>query len=432
MLEFSVLNNYNYENKSTFFRHLDKLSSPYRRLFGGRDVDVLNRSVMMSRMSTTRKVVIVMLSIVLFPAALVSLTSLLIKSIAYRGEKEKIQSQFDISNKFFRDFHEQCGRKDFDLAYKTIKERPQLIKLDSAAENLEELIHYKIKQKTAFVEIPELIRLAKTDKILKLIQDAIEGQFQCQLLALSGDEIFQFICQSLPYFSEKNIQLCVKTICEEVLTIKETDEILLIANKLTLAHELLGSFFAMKTYSPDYSFDPDQRKMFRIVQSFTLTKSAPMYQSIFEDREDMNQIQLCLARLRTIDLLIADINLTSFNKGSFDVICQKLQGFANEAKQFVFVSQNEHACVSAFSHMCTLSVQLIQEVKSNPHLSIEKSDTFQKIEQCLQQQDTCFNNFVKEKIPTENLPQIKFTLKWYEQEFLLKFAKDLRKKMLDL
>src|ERR1700722_4679983 len=102
---YSVFNNYNYENKHFIISCLDCFSTPLRRVFGGRNICVLSQTYM-NEMSTGRKVATVFFSVLIFPVAIISIASLLIKvgtfPFVWEKKKVKVQTQetWNIINQF--------------------------------------------------------------------------------------------------------------------------------------------------------------------------------------------------------------------------------------------------------------------------------------------------------------------------------------------
>ena len=99
---YSVLNNYSYKDKSFFISFLDLLSTPCRRILGGRSVSILSQTYD-SKMSGTLKITVLFFSVLIFPVGIVSVASFAIKlaTLPWFWEGKIVKDQTRITCRVF-------------------------------------------------------------------------------------------------------------------------------------------------------------------------------------------------------------------------------------------------------------------------------------------------------------------------------------------
>lgn len=78
-IHYSIFNNYEYSSKNKLQVFLDRASTPVRLILGGRNINLLNCEEEQGA-STTKKVLLLALSIIFFPVGLISSAALLLKT----------------------------------------------------------------------------------------------------------------------------------------------------------------------------------------------------------------------------------------------------------------------------------------------------------------------------------------------------------------
>lgn len=134
---YSVLNNYNYKDKSSLYSSLDWLSTPCRRVLGGRNVSVLSQTYE-NKMSGANKVATVFFSVLIFPVAIVSIASLLIKmaTVPWFWEKKKVKVQSQQTWNIINQFKKAFQNSDYDQAIQIFNQRSEVGKRSDIYDDL--------------------------------------------------------------------------------------------------------------------------------------------------------------------------------------------------------------------------------------------------------------------------------------------------------
>lgn len=85
---FSILNNYQYEGKSKFQKTLDLISSPCRKILGGRNINLIDHTSQ-GKIKVSEKLGNLILSLVLLPVGIISFTALIVKLVYNASSKEE-------------------------------------------------------------------------------------------------------------------------------------------------------------------------------------------------------------------------------------------------------------------------------------------------------------------------------------------------------
>ncbi len=248
---YSVLNNYNYENKSDFSSKVDWLSTPCRRVLGGRN-DCLLSQTYDDKMTTAFKVATVFFSVLIFPIAIISVVSFAIKlaTFPFTWEKKIVikesQKSWDMINLFNSVF--QNGQ--YDKALQIIKERPQLGNRKDINGKLFQLINIKINNITPWVEVQSMLTLLPNHDAIVLINHAVKKQlsseFANDLFLTSSDHIIQFVQNSLRDRSVQALADCYKKLISDAMLIDLNEDLLFNLIKMDLADHILHSLTQLK------------------------------------------------------------------------------------------------------------------------------------------------------------------------------------------
>lgn len=247
--DYSILNNYNYTNKSTLDSILDTLSAPCRRVLGGRSVDLFSQTYD-SKMMTVFKVLTVVFSILIFPIAIVSTLSLALKLVtrSQDWEKKKIAEQSTLTWAVIDIFKKSFEDKDYNLAIHTIKENPEIATRSEISDSLFTIINQKINTSASWKEIAPLLKYLSNKHATTLINHAIKTRlmedYKNDCFHTSANDLLQFIKNSLPDQSLEAFETCYKHLLTNILKL-EADPIIN-AIKLNFADALISSLTHMQ------------------------------------------------------------------------------------------------------------------------------------------------------------------------------------------
>lgn len=184
-MTFSIFNSYDYKNKSFALAALDKLSTPCRLAFGGKKVYVLSQTS--KETSTSARVAAVFFSVLIFPIAVISISSLVIKAatLPWIWQKKNVKNQSKQAEEMIKQFN---ATGTYDKAIEILMKSPEIGKNPDVYENFSNIVKTKINENCSFEDICEalpflrqwmqwnwLIRLLKLDcpmttKIIETLQ----------------------------------------------------------------------------------------------------------------------------------------------------------------------------------------------------------------------------------------------------------------------
>lgn len=247
--DYSVWNNYIYENKPEFFRFLDRLSTPFREIFGGRNVHV-SSDTYCDGMSTCAKVA----SAIIFPIAIISAAFFLIKLATCPCDweqkkvtaiRERAQKEQDETIKKITEFNNLYQDNKFDEASNIFLERGQIVYEPGVLENILSIIEDKINDHAPWEEIEELlsqlshINVAKAIDLIKLaVQKKIEWEStEGHPLLTDPITVWKFVEGSLNGWSHF-IERCYKQLYSETLQIDPDENIKPLCDALKYLYNL--------------------------------------------------------------------------------------------------------------------------------------------------------------------------------------------------
>lgn len=339
---YSALNNYNYGGKSFLLSSLDWLSTPCRRILGGRNVCVLSQTYE-NEMSTAGKVATLFFSIVIFPLGIVSITSLAIKVATlpwiWEAKKVKVQSQetWNVINQFNR----AIEKNEYDQAIQ-ICQRSEIGKRNDIYTNLFKSINQKIINNSSWEEIQKVLPLLRLNDAIGLINLSIKmrlsNEFANDCNLTTPKQINDFIRSSLKNCSIQDLENCYNKLFSDALSVDVNENIILCAIKMDIADFMIKSFIQLKISYAKNDLERSLAKLKENVLRYSLfkaeQKSSYNYSLIFNSTEYMPQVSSAIQDLRNINLFVRQ-TLNKLNALSTDTNEQeKWKGVRSEFIKF--------------------------------------------------------------------------------------------------
>lgn len=246
---YSVLNNYVYENKSGLISALDWLSTPCRRVLGGRNVYVLNQTEE-NQMSPAWRVTVAVLSILIFPIAVVSIASLLVKmgSLPWIWEQRKVKVISEKNKDTIHKIESAVKANNYDEVIKIYQQRPDFENRKAIYDGYFKAVNSKVISRAPWGEIQSLFRFLKTDDIIILINHAVNKRLSyvnnnafnqdINPNFFSGEELEDLIKNSLRN-RVKGIDDCCQLLISSAFQIDSNDIAFCKAVKMELADHLI-------------------------------------------------------------------------------------------------------------------------------------------------------------------------------------------------
>lgn len=241
---YSVLNCYQYKNKSAALSALDWLSSPLRGVLGGRNVSVLSETYQ-KQMTTAKKISTVFFAVLIFPIAIISIACLLIKlaTCPCVWEKKKIQVQSQQTWNIIHLFNNAFNAQNYDEAIRIYRTAPEIGERDDIDAMLFKTVNAKINAQAPWSELKELLQLLKPQDTIRLIDHAVKTRLdkenELATFVLSGQIVQNLITGSLPNATIETIEKCYKHLFANSLRISLSPHLTLTAMKLEIAHHLI-------------------------------------------------------------------------------------------------------------------------------------------------------------------------------------------------
>lgn len=248
---YSFLNNYTYKNKSKVMSTLDFLSTPCRKALGGRNVNILSQTYH-NPTSTAGKVATVFFSVLIFPVAVISTASLLIKFASFPGfwEKKKIKEQTKDTWKVINAFNQAFDKKDYNSAIQNFKQRSEIIGRKDVGNKFFKIVNSKINNIDPWNEIQDLLPYMSTRDSIELINHMVKTRLAHEVkndrFEMQGDQVNRFIVNSLRVKSKKNIEECCKKLFSGALQINVDDDLITNAIKMDILRPLIDRLASLQ------------------------------------------------------------------------------------------------------------------------------------------------------------------------------------------
>lgn len=304
---YSVLNNYTYQGKSSFMSNLDWLSTPCRRVFGGRNVCVLSQTFEYP-MSKQKRITTLFFSVLIFPIAIVSGASLLIKMafIPWKWEAKIIKTQSQDVWKVINQFNDDFKNGQYDSAIKVFFQQTMILKRTEIYDTLFKCINLKINQHSPWEEIQPALRYMNAVDVIELINWAVKTRLADELqkgqCLLAAQPIINLIQRSLR-LTLCNIESCYKKILSH-LKIDMTQDLIFNALKMDLAHNLIQYLTELKINQATDAYGKMKPKLDEIQLYYSIFTKGQNYSDLYfiiKNDESMKQVGAEIQNIRNIN-----------------------------------------------------------------------------------------------------------------------------------
>lgn len=319
---YSPLNCYEYQGKSSIISAIDWCSTPCRRLLGGRNV-YLEEQTYSHKMSNAMKITVLFFSVVIFPIAIIAVTSLALKLITFpwKWEKNIVKEVSERALKDLENFNTAFTENKYDEAIEVVKQRPDLMGRNQVNHQFFQIINRKINQNAPWTEVEGLLRFLSFGDAKKLIAYAIKlrlvEEFRENTFLTTPDEIFKFINESQGRYSLENLEELCKLILVEAFKVTPGQPPAEKIMKMDFADRLLRNLTEIKLRHVENQFplprdEIEQLRYKNGISSVEIDEETtrmtfidePMelmeLRIIFREREDMKQIRAAAEALRHV------------------------------------------------------------------------------------------------------------------------------------
>ncbi len=356
---YSVFNNYIYEHKPLICSILDGLSSPCRRVFGGRNVSVISQ---MHGEKATNRVAILFFSILIFPIAVVSIATLLIKLATFPciWEKRKVTVQSRQTCAIIQQFNDEFRRNKYSDAIKTFLRRPEIRARDHEYNTLFTALNQSINAGGSWEEIQKALSFLKSDAAIALIDHAVKVRLSYEFVnschSTSANSIILFIRNSLNAAGSEQIEACCKKLLSSALNIDVQDDLVCKAVKMDIADHLIRAFSQSAQENP---LAPLQEFLLRPLL-FKEGQNHWHWMAIFNSADDMQQVSRVVQNLRDIDLIggefLNKLNTLSkecsTNQEQWKILYSELSQYRNRLIQLaLFLDREERLYLESHQKM---------------------------------------------------------------------------------
>lgn len=304
---YSPLNSYKYPNKSSMLSALDWLSTPCRRVFGGRDICVLSQSYL-AKMPTTRKVIVVIFSILIFPIIIISMASLMIKLATCPNiwEKKKIKNLTQQVWSDINKFDDAYNVGQLDCSIQIIKKTPELLKRSELYQKFYKIINVKINNEAQWDEVQNLLPFLRANDIIGLINWAVKlrlkSEFQNKEYLTNGHEIIDFVTHALNKANKNDIKQCYKKLLSDAFQMIANENILETVFKMNLADQIIVALLQISVNSPEnqHSLEKTLKEKALRRQIFKSGEQNTVLQLTFDSKQQMFKINEVIEEIRQI------------------------------------------------------------------------------------------------------------------------------------
>lgn len=245
---YSPLNNYHYNNKSSVMSCLDFFSTPARRVLGGRNVNVLTQAAE-NKMSTTRKVMVVFISVLIPAIALISMTALLLKlaTMPWVWEKKRIQVQSDKAKGVIDQF-DAVFKKNSQEAIKLVTSHPHLAKRNDIYDKFWKSLEQSVNNHATWADLGPSLAILRPADAITMIKHAIGTQisyeFNSNSPVTTPQHVIDFIKKSL--HRSADVLSCYEGLISGTLQIDSKEDLLFNAIRLDCADQIIKDYVRMR------------------------------------------------------------------------------------------------------------------------------------------------------------------------------------------
>ena len=404
---YSPLNNYNYENKHFLFSSLDWFSTPCRRILGGRNVCVLSQTYE-NVMSTPRKVATVFFAVLIFPVAIISITSLVIKlaTFPFLWENKKVKIQSKETWNIINQFNIAFNNNDYDKAIKSFIKRPEIVERSSIYDTLFKAINLKINNLSLWEDVQLALPFLRNDSIIDLINHAVKvklsNEFKNDCILMQGKDITNFIQNSLRHADMEEIEACYEKLLSNALQIDTNEDLPLSAIKMDLADHMLRSLTKMRISNAENQLENLMAGHKETLLRYSVFKKGQVYSNywqIFSSIGDMQKISASVQNMRNIYLLaqqtLNQLSVLSASdntdpRAQWNDIRNEFVKFNVSLGELVATNEGEKKYINTLQSMFSTMITFIDNILKGA--SVEEIGSFtQKMEIFL---ETHTNNFL--------------------------------------
>ncbi len=215
-VSYSIFNNYEYSNKSKAVSVLDVLSTPVRRLLGGRNVSMMSFkaseewsrsqkkgfaivSIIILAAGCSLIPVVPALGIILVSVIAISLFAFAVKALTlpWLWQKSSVQAEYDATDQKTTDFNTQFDSGHIDEALSILKNHPKLGSIPSVQTRLVKQIQQMIFEQKDKDSIAALIKTLPRKKGIDLVNFYISNTLVKSVYWLDPYLLNSFIATSL-------------------------------------------------------------------------------------------------------------------------------------------------------------------------------------------------------------------------------------------
>ena len=378
--DYSVLNSYNYNDKLPLLDTLDELSTPCRRVWGGRNICVLSQSDE-HLMSTGCRVVTLFFSILIFPIAVVSVASLALKCMMFPWlwEKEQVRVQSEMARNALHQFGNAFQAGQYDEAIDIVRQHPEIrFHRSEISDNLFTSINQRIDGEVSWEMLAEQLRLLDHNHAIELINEVIRTQlldeFEENFYLTSADQVIDFVHDSLTDNEIEDIEACYERLLSDALQVDAHDHALLNIIKMDIGNGLIRSLIERKRVHAYGGLTQmgitHQETLFRQIMLNGAEEVNDDYfphYLLLNSENGMSQIEDLLQEIRDINQRelqwIEQINvLLKGEETDFGLICRTLQ---NDLNPFTAsVDEKDQSCFRSVNQCFDLIIKLSDQIKT--------------------------------------------------------------------
>ncbi|CCB85827.1 putative uncharacterized protein [Parachlamydia acanthamoebae UV-7] len=296
-MTFSIFNSYDYKNKSFALAALDKLSTPCRLAFGGKKVYVLSQTS--KETSTSARVAAVFFSVLIFPIAVISISSLVIKAatLPWIWQKKNVKNQSKQAEEMIKQFN---ATGTYNKAIEILMKSPEIGKNPDVYENFSNIVKTKINENCSFEDIYEALPFFEAVDAMELVNQAVEvrlsNDYQNNRNFTTANSIANFIQKA----SEKNsfnVNTFYRKLFTNALRLNTNDDLMLKAIKMDIADPLIEIFLKnnnSNSSKPILTHREVKVLLFILIKDFNLFK-------IFDKPEEMKKVSEIVQNIRSMN-----------------------------------------------------------------------------------------------------------------------------------
>lgn len=259
-VSYSILNNYDYQDKPFVISFLDVLSTPVRRILGGTNVSILSLTYEPEMSSCMKGTIIIscIITVVGIAYAALAIIALAVKALTlpWLWQKNTLQNQYDNQNKLASQF-DLLSQTDPTAAIQLIKTNPELCNRKSISDALFKIINNRINEGAPLSEIKTELSYLSRPSAQVLILHTFKTKLQMNPLSLNSEDITSFIDHSLEFtdaHTAEEIEYQEKYYIQiiENLALVPKEDILVAFSKMALADKIINHIIARKNNTPTY------------------------------------------------------------------------------------------------------------------------------------------------------------------------------------